>query len=147
MKSQRRLFGFVVLLVALFGFWWFQGAEGSQDGNRPSSAAQGSPQHSTGADGSASSGLGHVAVAGLPREAQQTLQLIDAGGPFPYDRDGVTFENFEKLLPQEPRGFYTEYTVPTPGSDDRGARRLVVGDDGAFYYTDDHYASFRRVDR
>lgn len=82
---------------------------------------------------------------GLPAEAVETLRLVDAGGPFPHQRDGVVFENRERLLPAHERGYWREYTVPTPGSDDRGARRLVVGRAGEVYYTDDHYASFRRV--
>lgn len=86
-------------------------------------------------------------LQGLPPEAIATLQLIERGGPFPYRRDGVVFQNRGRLLPQRPRGYYREYTVPTPGSRDRGARRLVTGGDppAAFYYTDDHYRSFRRI--
>jgi guanyl-specific ribonuclease Sa len=86
--------------------------------------------------------------AGLPPEAVQTLQLIAAGGPFPYDRDGSVFQNREGLLPQRPRGYYREYTVPTPGSRDRGARRIVSGGNPpeVLYYTDDHYRSFRPID-
>lgn len=91
------------------------------------------------------SGLTIVAVADLPDEARDTLKLIDQGGPFPYSRDGVVFGNFEKLLPQHDRGYYREYTVKTPGENDRGARRIVTGKDGERYYTDDHYKSFRRV--
>jgi guanyl-specific ribonuclease Sa len=88
------------------------------------------------------------ADAWLPPEAVETLALIEAGGPFPYRRDGVTFENRERLLPAKPRGYYREYTVPTPGSRDRGARRIVAGGDppDVFYYTADHYRSFRRVE-
>jgi guanyl-specific ribonuclease Sa len=84
-------------------------------------------------------------AAGLPPEAVQTLRLIEAGGPFPYDRDGSVFQNREGLLPQRPRGYYREYTVPTPGSRDRGARRIVSGGQPpeVLYYTDDHYRSFR----
>lgn len=91
------------------------------------------------------SGLPTIAAKELPKEAITTLSLIDAGGPFPYDKDGSVFGNLEKLLPQRPRGYYREYTVPTPGSRDRGARRLVVGSDGDVYYTADHYESFRQV--
>ncbi len=95
-----------------------------------------------------------IAVADLPPEARQTLRLIRQGGPFPYPRkDGSTFGNFEKRLPVQARGYYREYTVPTPGSRDRGARRIVAGagpagdvaDSGEYYYTDDHYRSFRRI--
>jgi ribonuclease T1 len=75
----------------------------------------------------------------------RTLALIDAGGPFPYHRDGIIFSNREGLLPAAPRGFYHEYTVPTTGAPDRGARRIVTGADGTAYYTRDHYASFRRL--
>lgn len=81
----------------------------------------------------------------LPAEARQTLRLIDRGGPFPYAKDGSVFGNFEGLLPAEKRGYYHEYTVPTPGSRDRGARRIVTGQGGEIYYTDDHYDSFRAV--
>ena len=87
-------------------------------------------------------------AAGLPPEAVQTLRLIEAGGPFPYDRDGSVFQNREGRLPQRPRGYYREYTVPTPGSRDRGARRIVSGGDPpeVLYYTDDHYRTFRRIE-
>lgn len=92
---------------------------------------------------------GVVTAEQLPPEARQTLKLIDAGGPFPYRRDGVVFKNIEQRLPQQPRGYYREYTVPTPGSRDRGARRIVTGEQppAVFYYTDDHYRSFRRIMR
>jgi ribonuclease T1 len=93
----------------------------------------------------ASSGLPTVAVASLPREARETLELIDAGGPFPYAKDGAVFGNIEGRLPSRPRGYYHEYTVATPGSDDRGPRRLVAGDDGDVYWTVDHYETFRQV--
>ena len=84
----------------------------------------------------------------LPPEARETLRLIARGGPFPYDRDGVVFGNFEKRLPQRPRGHYREYTVPTPGVSHRGARRIVAGGDppSEFFYTDDHYETFRRIE-
>ncbi len=91
------------------------------------------------------SGLKIVAATDLPKEAQDTLKLIDKGGPFPYSRDGVVFGNFEKILPKENRGYYHEYTVKTPGENDRGARRIITGSGGERYYTDDHYQSFRRI--
>jgi len=87
-------------------------------------------------------GFDTVTVDELPPEARDTLALIDEGGPFPYERDGVVFGNFEGILPDEPRGYYHEYTVETPGSRDRGARRIVTGASGEIYYTDDHYESF-----
>ncbi len=95
-------------------------------------------------------GLGTVALVTLPAEAQQTQRLIHAGGPFPFAKDGVVFGNFERVLPRHERGFYREYTVPTPGSRNRGARRIVCGgqratEPDACYYTADHYASFNRI--
>ncbi len=86
-----------------------------------------------------------MTVEELPPEGIETLELIESGGPFAYDKDGSTFSNREGILPQQPRGFYAEYTVITPGEDDRGARRLVGGDDGSRFYTSDHYSSFREV--
>jgi ribonuclease T1 len=83
----------------------------------------------------------------LPPQAQETIRLIDTGGPFPYDRDGITFGNRERLLPIRADGYYREYTVITPGSSDRGARRIIAGQGGELYYTDDHYESFKRVKR
>ncbi|MEU9355494.1 ribonuclease domain-containing protein [Streptomyces griseoloalbus] len=90
-------------------------------------------------------GMATVREADLPAEARRTLTHVDAGGPFPYERDGAVFGNFEGLLPQRPRGYYHEYTVRTPGSADRGARRIVTGRGRETYYTDDHYASFTAV--
>lgn len=91
-----------------------------------------------------------VALAQLPEQAQQTYRLIRAGGPFPYDKDGTVFGNRERLLPRQSRGHYREYTVKTPGSRDRGARRIVCGGSEprqpqACYYSADHYASFRLI--
>jgi ribonuclease T1 len=89
--------------------------------------------------------VGTVAIASLPPEAALVARAIHAGGPFRYDRDGAVFGNREGLLPPQRRGFYREYTVPTPGSSDRGARRIVAGADGTLYWSDDHYASFRVI--
>jgi ribonuclease T1 len=94
---------------------------------------------------------GTVALTALPVEAQTTHQRIMAGGPFPYRKDGATFANRERQLPSRPRGFYHEYTVPTPGAWDRGARRMVCGglpvtQPQACYYTGDHYATYRRIE-
>ncbi|RVT89007.1 ribonuclease [Inhella crocodyli] len=91
-----------------------------------------------------------VALSALPTQAQRTHQLILAGGPFPYAKDGTVFGNRERLLPAQPRGHYREYTVRTPGARNRGARRLVCGGvpptrPQVCYYTEDHYASFRQV--
>ena len=98
--------------------------------------------------------VGTVARSALPREAQQTLSLIQQGGPFPYPhKDGSVFGNFERILPLQARGYYREYTVPTPGRRDRGARRIVAGagqnndvrSSSEYYYTGDHYRSFNRI--
>ena len=96
-------------------------------------------------DSVAAAAIQEIAVAALPREAQQTLHIIRRGGPFLYERDGAVFGNYERLLPQRSRGHYHEYTVPTPGARDRGARRIIGGSDGAYYYSDDHYRSFKRI--
>lgn len=94
-------------------------------------------------------GAATVQVAELPRQGRETYELIRQGGPFPYDKDGTVFGNRERLLPIEKRGYYREYTVRTPGSRDRGARRIVCGGPQrtphACYYTADHYASFRKI--
>jgi len=87
-----------------------------------------------------------IAANDLPPEVRATLALIDRGGPFPYERDGTVFRNFENRLPLHERGFYREYTVRTPGVGHRGARRIVAGG-GTLYYTDDHYQSFKRIRR
>ena len=92
-----------------------------------------------------------VSISALPAEAQTTLNRIDQGGPFPYDKDGVVFGNYERQLPKQRRGYYREYTVPTPGARNRGARRIIVGGKppyGAeYFYTSDHYASFVRIQK
>ncbi|MGZ5728095.1 MAG: ribonuclease domain-containing protein [Burkholderiales bacterium] len=86
-----------------------------------------------------------IAVSELPPEAQETVLLIRRGGPFPYERDGAVFGNFERALPVRERGYYREYTVVTPGVKQRGARRIVAGRAGDLYYTDDHYRTFKRI--
>jgi ribonuclease T1 len=94
-----------------------------------------------------------VSVSALPPEAQRVLVLIQNGGPFPHAKDGTNFFNRERILPSQPRGYYTEYTVPTPGARNRGARRIVAGrgaggnpaTSGEYWYTSDHYSSFQRI--
>ena len=98
-----------------------------------------------GAQRTAPATLPDVSVAQLPAEARQTIALLRKGGPYPYERDGTVFGNFEKLLPIRERGYYREYTVPTPGVKSRGAQHIVAGKGGELYYTDDHYKSFRRI--
>ena len=87
-----------------------------------------------------------ISVSDVPSEARKTLALIKRGGPFVYPRDGITFGNRERRLPPRPRGYYREYTVKTPGSRDRGARRIIAGSRGEFYYTEDHYKTFRLIE-
>lgn len=90
---------------------------------------------------------GTVCQSTLPPEADDTLNLIAQGGPFPYSQDGTVFSNYEGVLPSEPYGYYHEYTVVTPGSPTRGARRIVQDQpDQVDYYTDDHYATFEQID-
>jgi ribonuclease T1 len=96
-----------------------------------------------------STGITAIALSGLPAQGVETYQLIRQGGPFPYEKDGVVFMNRERLLPGHPRGYYREYTVKTPGSRNRGAKRIVCGGAASTpdicYYTVDHYASYRRI--
>lgn len=90
-------------------------------------------------------GMAVIALDELPPEARDTIELIEQDGPFPYERDGITFQNREGLLPRKARGYYREYTVITPDSSDRGARRIITGEEGELYYTEDHYDSFAWV--
>ena len=90
-------------------------------------------------------GLPVVAVPELPAEARDTLSAIKQGGPFAYPRDGVVFKNYERILPKQPRGYYHEYTVKTPGARNRGARRIVCGKPVECYYSADHYKTFKRI--
>ncbi|MEX3814287.1 ribonuclease [Paraburkholderia sp. BR13439] len=93
--------------------------------------------------------VGTIALAQLPREAVDTLNLIATGGPYPYQKDGIVFGNYERVLPAHRRGYYHEYTVPTPHARNRGARRIVCGGPlqrtDNCYYSDDHYTSFNRI--
>lgn len=128
-KLWAALLGVIVLALVT----WALNQSGFSGGGRAGDADPGS--------------MATVRAAALPVEARDTLALIDRGGPFPYESDGVVFENREGLLPDESSGYYHEYTVVTPGSPDRGARRIIVGSAREFYWTDDHYQSFRRVIR
>lgn len=86
-----------------------------------------------------------IYINDLPVEARNTLNLIKTGGPFPFVKDGSIFNNYEGLLPKKYPGYYKEYTVITPGLNDRGPRRIIAGKNGELYYTDDHYRSFKRI--
>ena len=122
------------------------GASASQAPVQPGQAASNTPTASSAQERSAPAA---VTKAQLPGEAAETLRLIKAGGPFPFGEDGVLFRNSAALLPEHPRGYYHAYTVRTPGSADRGQRRIICGgprrQTGDCYYTDDYYASFKRI--
>jgi ribonuclease T1 len=132
----------VLLLLAVAGY-----LAGTTGADGPTVAAPPTASDPATRFGNAA-GLPVVDLARLPVEAQRTVALIDRGGPFPYAKDGAVFGNRERRLPVQRSGYYREYTVPTPGSDDRGARRVIAGDDGRqLFYTADHYASFVRIRR
>ena len=127
-RVRRPLLALIALVLALAVGYGIKAAQSGNSSPRPS-VTQTSP------------------VSSLPAQVTQTVALIERGGPFPYPHsDGVVFHNNEQVLPREPDGYYREYTVPTPGAADRGARRLITGKDGEFYYTPDHYESFVKVD-
>jgi ribonuclease T1 len=112
------------------------GLGGDDEPSAPPPAAQTSEE----------TGTPQIPSAEESAEIGRVLAVIDSGEPLPYEEDGGTFQNREGLLPDQPLGYYREYTVETPGSPDRGASRLVIGEGGEVYYTDDHYASFREID-
>jgi ribonuclease T1 len=122
-----------VLLFAVVLAWWVHGDDGGSS-SRPSAPAASAPVLSD-----------QILLADLPPEARRTVALIQHGGPYPYARDGVTFGNLEGRLPPQPTGYYHEYTVPTPGAADRGARRIVLGAAGQLYWSPDHYRTFKTV--
>lgn len=140
MPSRLRIALLVLALVAALQWWSAREPDGSAARvDRDAAGSVESVEHRDAA---------RRAPEGLPPEAFATLEAIRDGGPFPYARDGTVFQNRERRLPQRAGGYYREYTVATPGSRDRGARRIVAGGDPpeVFYYTDDHYRSFRRVE-
>jgi ribonuclease T1 len=152
MRDRRTWLGLVVAILTVVVIWWQQGDAGTttedpRAGPTASQSTSEAPGLPSPSDTGPASDLPVVAAADLPPEAQETLSLIDAGGPYPEEQDDETFENREGILPDQPEGYYREYTVPTPGSDDRGARRIVTGSNGEFYWTDDHYSSFSRIER
>jgi guanyl-specific ribonuclease Sa len=132
MRSWKPLLVLAIVVVALFL---------NRQAHTPDRAA---PVSTPAAAANAGSGVALPAF--LPPEARDTLALIASGGPFPHRQDGVVFGNYEHLLPEQPRGYYHEYTVDTPGARTRGTRRIITGGTppAAYYYTDDHYRSFRQ---
>ncbi len=143
MRRWTNILLLVVLAVAA-AQWWL-------DRGDPASSVESDGSHSQAASEPdavpASRGASRY-PSFLPPEAIDTLELIERGGPFPYARDGSVFQNRERRLPAQPSGYYREYTVRTPGSHDRGARRIVSGGNPpeVYFYTDDHYQAFRRVE-
>ncbi|MCB5908489.1 ribonuclease domain-containing protein [Streptomyces pinistramenti] len=133
------------LLLVLTGCSTSGAGKGSSGAPGPSATAAATRAPGGSGVPSWAHGMPAVQASGLPRQARDTLRLIDAGGPFPYAKDGTVFGNHERLLPRQKRGYYHEYTVRTPGSRDRGARRLITGDRHETYYTNDHYRSFKAV--
>ncbi len=164
-RTTRQVLGLVLAAVLFALGWWVQDGSGSDDSNGTSTTTptgQVTPSESTYTESPTPtpsaptpteqagtdphSGLPWVDLGELPAEAKETVALIESDGPFPYpENDGTVFENREEILPLEEFGYYHEYTVPTPGSRDRGARRIVTGMDGEFYWTQDHYSSFERI--
>lgn len=139
-----------LLVVALIIGWVANQTAGSKPQAAPSTtllSVTPSTSRTSASSSTDASGLGTVAYADLPSGARHTLSLVDKGGPYPYRQDGTVYQNRNRDLPTQPRGYYHEYTVVTPGSGDRGPRRIVVGRDGTAYYTADHYDTFRRVRR
>jgi ribonuclease T1 len=148
-RSLRRVRWPLLALVALIALLGIGYAVSAVHRGSPRSTTSASSSSHDGPPASENGGQGSTAdvpLSSLPPQASATVALIRHGGPYPYRQDGVVFENAERHLPTEPRGYYHEFTVPTPGSPDRGARRIITGGDGEFYYTADHYESFRRVD-
>lgn len=142
---SRAVVSALIVLVALLVAWIASTLDGgSGPGRQPPADGRGAGLAVRGVPA-----VGEIALAELPRQARDTLALIQAGGPYPYEKDGTVFGNREGVLPRRARGYYTEYTVRTPGARNRGARRIIAGGDGGrpveFFYTDDHYASFRRI--
>jgi ribonuclease T1 len=156
-KWDRQTVKWVAFAFAIVAFVSLMLALGEEEysitlgGDEPaSSASDPGPAEPVGSDIESGdvddqTGLRWILEDDLPVFAQGTLAIIDQGGPFPFDRDGITFENREGILPDESRGYYREYTVIEPGSTDRGPLRIVTGDGGEYYWTEDHYDSFERI--
>ncbi len=144
-RNPGGLLALVVVVALLAGVWLISDGSSDEPSDGPTPAVTAGPEVDSDVD--PESGLPLVALDDLPPEAAETVDLIDHGGGFPYDEDGGPFGNREGLLPDEGAGYYREYTVRTPGSPDRGARRIVAGDEGELYWTADHYASFARIVR
>ncbi|MGW1774429.1 ribonuclease domain-containing protein [Streptomyces sp. NPDC002104] len=152
-RSLLRVLGAVFLCAALVGAVGCSGKKPAPAAATSTSASAGSgvdvapsgAAHSAVPTPGWAKGMATVRASALPQQARDVLALIDKGGPYQYRQDGTVFGNFEKVLPQKKRGYYHEFTVKTPGERDRGARRIVTGGGGEFFYTDDHYETFKAV--
>lgn len=163
-KNLRRIFSIVAVVAAVvFGIIELvERSEGPSDragqttpttseGRYETTTTSDAPEESEASDATPSasptraSALATISIDDIPDEALVTLRLIEDGGPYPYRQDDGIFGNREGILPARTNGYYREYTVETPGSPDRGARRIVAGADGDHYYTADHYDSFREI--
>jgi ribonuclease T1 len=126
-----RLMGLVLAAMLWLPQTSYGSSQGSSQLTRPAHGEQG--------------GIQVISVDKLPTEARDTLRAIKQGGPFAFQRDGVVFNNFERDLPEHQRGYYHEYTVITPGMNNRGIRRIITGENGEYYYTADHYQTFKQI--
>ncbi|KRE81523.1 ribonuclease domain-containing protein [Arthrobacter sp. Soil763] len=153
LATLAALLGLVVLVFVLGGLPQAGTGPSPASPATTSSPVAGSPTARTAAPTTAPrapgvanpSGLPEIKASALPSEARRVLVLIARGGPYPYARDNAVFSNFERILPRKSSGYYREFTVPTPGESDRGARRIVTGAGGEKYYTADHYNSFKFI--
>ncbi len=164
-KKRSEFLGLLLVLAVAIGIWLLNGRDPGtptaepitpdsstsaslQPSERPTFDSNGAVDSGDPVSGvDPDSGLPLIDERELPDEAIDVLGRIDAGGPFRYDKDGSRFGNFEGILPDEYDGYYAEYTVDTPGLSHRGARRIVTGDGGEYYWTQDHYESFSRIVR
>jgi ribonuclease T1 len=143
--SWKQVILYLVIIAALYFFYTVAENSGSSLNCTSPALDQSTTAPSAASETAAGTGSGTIAIADLPQEGKTTLNLIKSGGPFPFTKDGTVFNNYEGLLPKKSSGYYREYTVITPGSKDRGARRIVAGANGEYYYTDDHYKSFKLI--
>jgi ribonuclease T1 len=154
MVNRRRISAALIgLIVLVVGGWLVKNATSHDSGPAPASSVSAKPTpggHSAAPSGKVAgtgSGLPLKTLSSLPPQAADTWKLIEAGGPYPYPRnDNVVYQNRNKALPIQKSDFYHEFTVKTPGSPDRGARRLITGQGGELFYTGDHYSTFVLVD-
>ncbi|MCW2529899.1 MAG: hypothetical protein JWM76_4759 [Pseudonocardiales bacterium] len=144
-RTRRPLVALIALLLILGIGYAVQATRDGGGTSQPSTSQSPGPT-SPAPSANVSTTNGAVALSTLPAQARTTVGLIKSKGPFPYSQDGVVFRNAEGHLPKKATSYYHEYTVVTPGESDRGARRIITGSSGEFYYTADHYDSFVRVD-